>query len=166
MKKRILPVPFIILFFFPPVGIYAHGVRGQVASGGIVVAGEYSTGEPMSYAKVDISAPGSRLPFQSGRTDRNGRFCFFPDTPGQWKIVISDERGHRLEVKVSVNEAMKLKSVQKNNGAIPGRRSIYERAIMGVSIIFGISGILLWLRWKKIYGEIEKQGLTASRSAR
>ncbi len=47
--------------------IYAHGVRGRVDAGGMVVTAQYDTGEPMSYAKVNISAPGAKLSFQSGR---------------------------------------------------------------------------------------------------
>jgi nickel transport protein len=57
----------------------------------------------MSYAGVEITAPDAKLPFQSGRTDRNGYFCFRPDAPGRWKITIKDEDGHfvRLGTKVS-----------------------------------------------------------------
>jgi len=148
VEQHILFVSFIILFLFCPTGSYAHGVRGQVALGGIVLAGEYSTGEAMRYARVDITAPGSSLPFQSGRTDRNGRFCFFPYTPGQWKIVISDEMGHRLEVKASVNAAMKLDSIQRNRGRILGNLPEYERILMGVSIIF-------WHSWIPVLVERE-----------
>lgn len=129
--------------------LYAHGVRGKTGKGGIVVIAEYTTGEPMSYAKVNISAPGSKLSFQSGRTDRNGRFCFFPDAPGQWKVVVDDEIGHRLEVNVAVNKLLEIKSNQQNAGPFLGRLSEYERVLMGVSIIFGIAGIIFWWRGKR-----------------
>jgi len=74
----------------------------------------------MSYARVKISAPGAKLTFQSGRTDRNGRFCFFPDTPGDWKVVVDDEMGHRLEVMVPVNKSMELKTNQKHGSRAEG----------------------------------------------
>ena len=97
-----------MIFLLPP-GPYAHGVKGKVDSGGVVITAQYDTGEAMSYARVNISAPGARVTFQSGRTDRNGRFCFSPDAPGNWIVVVDDEIGHRLEVVVPVNKAKKIK---------------------------------------------------------
>ena len=86
------------MIFLPLPLLYAHGVKSTVEKGGIVVTAQYDTGEAMSYARVKISAPGARLTFQSGRTDRNGRFCFYPDGPGDWEMIVDDEMGHRLEV--------------------------------------------------------------------
>lgn len=138
-----------------PYQLCAHGVRGKVDSGGVVVIAEYDTGEPMSYAKVNILAPKAKLPFQSGRTDRNGRFCFSPDTSGEWKVVVDDEMGHRLEVMVPVDEAMQLKTNQRAGGL---DRSLfrYARVIIGISIIFGIFGSLLgWMSHKKLRDELK-----------
>ncbi len=101
-------------------------------------------------AKVKMSAPGADVIFQSGRTDRNGRFCFLPDATGNWKVVVDDEIGHRLEVTVPVSEPLELKSQQQNGEQIKSSLSRYERAIIGICIIFGISGILFWWRGKKI----------------
>ena len=84
------------------------------------------------------------------RTDRNGRFCFFPDIPGEWKLVVNDEMGHRLEVRVSVDESMALQADQEGGNIGQGRLSRLERAVIGISIIFGISGILFW--WKTLKG--------------
>ena len=131
--------------------VHAHSVKGYVSLGGIVVTAQYDTGEPMSYARVEISAPDSKLPFQSGRTDRNGRFCFFPDTSGDWKVVVDDEMGHRLEVIVPVNEAMQLKTNQKAGGPLLRSFSRYTGVILGISVIFGIFGSLLgWMSHKKL----------------
>ena len=82
----------------------AHGVEGTVQPGGLTVACQYSTGEPMSYAKVTIFAPGSDQPFQVGHTDKNGRFGFFPDALGDWRLTADDGMGHRLEVKAPVTD--------------------------------------------------------------
>jgi len=144
------------LAFLLPPPLFAHGVKGSVKEGGLVVTAQYDTGEVMSYARVRISAPGAKLPFQSGRTDRNGRFCFFPDAQGDWKVVVDDEMGHRLEVMVPVNEAMELKSNQQNRGLVLSSLSRYEKALMGISIIFGLSGIFFWWRGKRIYRKINR----------
>jgi nickel transport protein len=89
------------------------------------------------------------LTFQSGRTDRNGRFCFFPDAPGDWKVVVDDEMGHRLEVRVPVNEALVLQANEQRGETGESPLSRYEKALMGICIIFGVSGVLVWWRGKK-----------------
>ena len=132
-----------------PAPVYAHGVMGKTGTGGIVVSAMYDTGEAMDYAKVTILAPDANLKFQSGRTDRNGRFCFFPDVSGNWKVVVDDEMGHRLEVNVTVDQAMVLRANPENGNARPNVLTRWEKAVMGVSIIFGISGILFWLKGRK-----------------
>ena len=142
------------LAFLLPSPLFAHGVKGTVKEGGLVVTAQYDTGEAMSYSRVKISAPDAKLPFQSGRTDRNGRFCFFPDTPGDWKVVVDDEMGHRLEVIVPVNEAKELKTDKQAGGSAESSLSRYEKALMGLSIIFGLSGIFFWWKGKRIYSKM------------
>jgi nickel transport protein len=124
-------------------------VTSKIDTGGIFVSAMYDTGEAMDYARITISAPGANLKFQSGRTDRNGRFCFFPDVSGDWKVVVDDEMGHRLEVNETVDEAMVLRTNPENTNARPGFLTRCEKAVMGVSIIFGISGILFWWKGRK-----------------
>ncbi len=110
----------------------------------------------MSYARVKILAPGAGLTFQSGRTDRNGRFCFFPDGPGDWEMIVDDEIGHRLKVMVPVDEAKELKKDQQAGGSAESSLSRYERALMGISIIFGIFGTILgWKGYKNRKPDIE-----------
>ena len=143
----------VFIFFFLgmvmlPSFLYAHGVMGRIDAGGIVVSAMYDTGEAMSYAKATILAPGAELNFQSGRTDRNGRFCFLPDVSGDWKVVVDDEMGHRLAVNVPVDEAMRLRSEPGDRSAGQGLSKV-ERVVMGISIIFGISGILFWWKGRK-----------------
>lgn len=128
---------------------YVHGVNGKVDAGGIVVTAEYDSGEAMSYAKVKISAPGAKITFQSGRTDRNGRFSFFPDTPGDWKVVVDDEMGHRLELSVPVDETLVFRDNQQRGETGESSSSRYEKALIGISIIFGISGIFFWWKGRK-----------------
>ena len=155
MKYKQLMIFLGIVFLLPGM-IYAHGVSGKVDSGGMVVTAQYDTGEPMSYAKVNISAPGAKLTFQSGRTDRNGRFCFFPDGPGDWKVVVDDEMGHRLEVAVPVDETMALQANQHPGESVGSSCGRYQRALMGISIIFGIFGIFFWWKGRAILRKIKE----------
>lgn len=89
------------------------------------------------------------LTFQSGRTDRNGRFCFVSDLAGDWKVVVDDEMGHRLEICVPVNEALALQAKQQRGEAAESSLCRYEKALMGISIMFGVFGVFFWWRGKK-----------------
>jgi nickel transport protein len=143
------------VIFLVPSPLWAHGVMGKVDAGGMVVSTEYDTGEAMSYARVQIWAPGEKLTFQSGRTDRNGRFCFFPDAAGDWKVVVDDEMGHRLEVAVPVDENLALPATQQPGEAGRHSPSIYQRAFTGISIIFGICGMFFWWIGRKKRGVLK-----------
>jgi len=145
--KEVLVLSLLIFAF--PCSAFAHGVQGKVHPGGVVVTAQYDSGEPMSYAKVKIWAPEGKLLFQSGRTDRNGRFSFFPDVAGNWKVVVDDEMGHRLEMAVPVNEDLVLEKHQDSGGTGKSGFSRYEKALMGICIIFGLFGIFSWSKRKK-----------------
>jgi nickel transport protein len=89
--------------------VLAHGLRGEINSHEAICAtATYDNGEPVSYAAVEIIAPNSKLPFQGGGTDRNGHFCFRPDSPGQWQVKISDGMGHQIELKSTVSQGVAL----------------------------------------------------------
>lgn len=122
--------------------VWAHGVEGEVRilSGAVVVTAWYDTGEPMSYARVEIYAPDSRFRFQSGRTDRNGRVAFVPDVPGTWRVIISDRLGHRLELRVKVT-APGESIGEVHGGGPPLPRPL--AAVVGVVLVLGIFG---WVR--------------------
>jgi nickel transport protein len=137
---------FSVLLCILPFSAFSHGTKGMVERGGLVVTAQYDTGEPMDYAKVTVLAPGAKLSFQSGRTDRNGRFCFFPDGPGEWEVVVNDEMGHRLEVKVPVDEQLVFQEGRNDRSPQEAGIPTFGKAAMGVSIIFGFCGLFLW--WK------------------
>ncbi len=149
--KMWIVIVFIVILAAYPLKSMAHGVRGKVASGGVIVKAEYTTGDPMSYAKVVITAPDKKIPFQIGRTDRNGRFCFYPDIPGKWKVVVEDGMGHRLEMNLPVKHVGHVGISGYVETPMQRRISKYLKAITGISIIFGIFGCLVgWKGYRKI----------------
>ena len=126
--------------------------------GGMVVAFRYSSGEAMSYAKVTVLAPGTSQPFQVGNTDKNGRFCFYPDALGEWRVTADDGMGHRLEVKVPVTDLDATKQILPTPGAASVSNTRSLRVLTGLSAIFGLSGFLFWfqgIRSKRGRKEIE-----------
>ena len=83
--------------------LYAdHTWQGTVA----LVQFAYAGGAVPTYAKVEVYSPAdAKVEFQNGRTDAQGRFAFMPDTPGQWRIIMADNMGHRVEHAVDVSSA-------------------------------------------------------------
>jgi len=138
-----------MVLLWPPQ-IFAHGVEGTVHPGGLTVACRYSTGEPMDFAKVTVLAPGSSQPFQVGHADKNGRFCFFPDAPGEWRLTADDNMGHRLEVKIPVTDLNSLQTIPPTaqGGSDSATRSL--RVLTGLSAIFFLSGLLVWWRGRRL----------------
>jgi nickel transport protein len=137
-------VLLMVLMF--PWQVLAHGVEGTVQPGGLTVACQYSTGEPMSYAKVTIFSPGTSQPFQVGYTDKNGRFCFYPDALGEWRVTAEDGMGHRLELKVPVTDLEAKKQIPPTSGAASVSNTRTLRVLTGLSAIFGLTGFLFWFR--------------------
>lgn len=149
MKRRPSCLVLIGLIFLWPLTAYAHGVTGTVDRGGLVVTARYDSGEPMSYARVTILSPDAEVNFQSGRTDKNGRFCFFPDTAGAWEVVVDDEIGHRLEVDVPIDKQLVWKEVRGSAEARGMMFSQYKKMILGVLMVLGLFSILFWGKSRK-----------------
>ncbi|WP_417912366.1 hypothetical protein [Candidatus Electronema sp. TJ] len=84
----------------------AHGTQGKTgdSSGTVCAAFSYDDGSPMSFSEVEVLSPAEqKLPFQTGRADRNGYFCFRPDASGRWKLTAKDEEGHQVRMSTSVS---------------------------------------------------------------
>jgi nickel transport protein len=122
-----------------------------------VVAARYHGGEAMSHARVIITAPNSEKPFQTGKTDKNGRFAFCPDTPGPWRVVVDDETGHRLNLKMDVDEDRIAGRTQPSGLAPSSPLDRGAKAFFGVSLILFIAGGLLWWRGQKAGRATAKQ---------
>ena len=122
---------------------WCHGVEGDIApSDGYVVAARYDDGEPMSYSEMEIKPPDSELPFQTGRTDRNGRLFFKPDRPGKWQVIVKDGMGHRLALELTVGEAEEDKSDEPVTRSGGGASSRAMGVVAGLSLIFGLAGLV------------------------
>ncbi|MFH0730721.1 MAG: hypothetical protein V2B19_30800 [Pseudomonadota bacterium] len=134
---------------------WAHGVEGSIEKAeGVCVTALYDDGEPMNYAAVEIKVPGSETVFQSGRTDRNGRFLFKPDGPGQWLAVVTDGMGHRLALThvAGGGEAGPV-PVETGLPVTSAGTSRPLKALAGLSIIFGLCGFLYGWRARRQFGE-------------
>ncbi len=158
MHNKTVCLIFVVFLLVPAGLARAHAVHGELKSrAAIEIRAVYDGGEPMSYAAVEITRKGEDLPFQTGRTDRNGCFAFTPDKPGTWQIVVKDGMGHRLSVNREID---KIHALAENTASLnpaeqgekTGSLSRLEKALAGIAIIFGLSGLAFWWR-----GRVERR---------
>nr|MCU0228623.1 hypothetical protein [Bryobacterales bacterium] len=93
-------------------------------------------------APPQTGAPASDA-FQTGRTDREGRFVFRPHVAGVWKISIDDEMGHRATTEVSVPEQESGQQTPLADSTDGGPRSTSDKLLVGLSLLFGVTGMLM-----------------------
>lgn len=153
MKSVFWSISFLTAMMLTAATARSHGVEGYVEKmNGYCITALYDDGEPMSYAAAEIKAPGSETIFQKGRTDRNGRFMILPDGPGMWQAIVQDGMGHRVRVEIDV--AGKEQGDQKTEAvyspAASGRVNRPLKIISGLSIIFGLCGVLYGWKARRI----------------
>jgi nickel transport protein len=104
----------------------------------VVIRAAYGGSDPVPFAKVQIFSPfSSEEEFQTAVTDRRGYFSFVPAGPGSWRVVIDDEEGHRRDIQVIIPQNFGSTSASPSAST-----SRLERALMGISLIFGATGFL------------------------
>ena len=133
---------FLLLILLGPAAgrpVSAHGIRYATGTGGIVVKAFFDDNRPAAGMFVSIFAPDQEDRFQSGKTDKNGRFAFFPDRAGTWEILVYDRMGHRLQIKVPVDTGLGPKESIESSGI-----ERYLKILMGLGII-AVVFFSLWL---------------------
>jgi nickel transport protein len=130
---------------------WCHGVEGRVDHvKAHCITARYDDGEPMSYAAVEIKAPQSEIAFQTGRTDRNGRFLVKTDAPGEYQAVVKDGMGHRLALDFTVSPDDDGRPTDKSPSPTVNRQmSRPMKVVAGLSIIFGVCGFLYGLKARR-----------------
>ena len=154
--KRI-PVRYIImyiaLFLCCSAGVMAHAINFETSvKPPVVVVNAYFTAtSPVSEALVEIYAPGSEQTYQTGRTDKSGNFAFLPDRTGDWSLKIDDERGHIDIVVVAVQDSFFDAASAVDNDKVSPKKSLSNlyRALIGLALIFGLTGIIYALKAKQ-----------------
>ena len=96
-----------ILTGLTPQPAQAHSVETDylMITDKLQFTAQYSGGEPLQKAKVQVFAPGNPdKPWLEGNTDADGKFSFKPDQqiPGDWEVRIgTGDHGDILEVPVT-----------------------------------------------------------------
>lgn len=151
MIRMVLVVFCFVGFAAMPFNAFAHGTDYRLIAKDMVVAVEffYSDKTPIQYAEILIFSPeNATVEYQNGRTDQNGRFAFLPETPGQWKLEVSDGMGHAVHAAITVNVHG---PEVKENGESSGKQfdvqtstktSVFDRSSMVVKVVLGLSLLL------------------------
>ena len=151
MKFSLAIVNCLIFLILMTTTCWSHGVDGYIEQTvGYCVTARYDDGEPMSYASVKIAAPDTEIEFQTGRTDRNGRFMFQPEVQGKWNVIVSDGMGHRLALPLEIGVDSTAAGTDDAGVSVPAPGASRPfKIIAGLSIIFGLCGTLYGWRARR-----------------
>lgn len=134
-------------------GAEAHSVEYQVENRGVSARFFFLPNEPASYSPYEIFGPGDSVPYQKGRTDKNGVASFLPDRSGKWTIKMiaeSEHGGHAASVDIDVKEGLLMESFSKPLVAA------YTKFFVAVGVLLSAFGI--WALWSA-----RRRGLNPSR---
>lgn len=98
-----------------PHAALAHGITVTLERHGdvVVAVSRYDGGIPVRGADVVVRAPGADAPFQTGKTDAEGRFVFMPAAAGEWQVAVDDGMGHRRTVRIEWAEPAPLRAAEE-----------------------------------------------------
>ena len=141
----------------------AHGTAYRVMDDATTITAEfyYQDKEPMRYAEVLVFSPlDEKVEYQNGRTDRYGRFAFYPDIAGTWRIEVNDGMGHmvlgNIEVGQVTNKDLKSEPNDTYGHSKAGERtSTLAKTALGLSLICNMVTVVYL--WKRKYTR-EKRG--------
>lgn len=124
---------------------YGHGVESSTFQGGVGIQVAYDHGAPIAAGTVLVYAPSDgENPYLQGVTDKHGRFAFVPDAPGEWRVEVEDATGHGLVRNITVTQEMVPEIHEEHH------LSLGQQILMGISIIFGITGIGYYVAARKV----------------
>lgn len=132
---------------------YGHALRAVEIphDNAIVMQFAYSTGEVPAFAKVEVYSPtDAAMEFQNGRTDTQGRFAFVPNAPGQWRVIMADNMGHRIEHETTVAHGGGTSPTAGAAADAWGGFATPLRALLGASLLLNLGTVAaLWRRRRK-----------------
>ena len=119
----------------------AHDLQHRIEEGtAVCVELFFADGNEFDFESYEVYRASEEIPFQVGRTDAHGRIVFLPDRAGTWRIKAFSEDGHGAEFSFTTDVKGEVRGAD---------RPLFERhlrIIVGVSVIFGLFGLLTLLR--------------------
>jgi nickel transport protein len=132
-----------------PATALAHEVLHEVRpAGAVAVRASYADGEALAYSSYEVWSPTDpKIPWQKGRTDREGWLAFVASTPGAWRVRVVGADGHGLDTLVEVAAPGPAAGPAATPTASPataaGGLGAALRPLLGVLLIAALFGGLL-----------------------
>jgi nickel transport protein len=122
---------------------WAHEVHHRIeTSAAVVVTLTYANGQPFAYEKYALTPAGQETPQQVGNTDAQGRIAFVPGAMEKWRVQATSADGHGVNLDFTVP----LTGITATTAESTPR---WLLAMLGLSLIFGIFGLIQLLAKKK-----------------
>lgn len=119
----------------------AHELQHSVHEGmAVSVTLSFADGSPFAFEAYEVYRADEDIPFQVGRTDAQGRVVFIPDRAGSWRVKAFSEDGHGVDFSFTTGVTGDVGGAN----APPLARPL--RILVGVSVIFGVFGLVTLLR--------------------
>ncbi len=168
MTKSIFLCSVLLLVF--SVSAMAHAIRFEVEKHypAVTVHAYFSRTASLVDASVEVFAPGNEEVFQKGRTDKYGFFTFRPDESGSWRVTVDDGMGHFDRTTVNVSDKFfkadeliidEEKTTEEDTAVVSDGKQekvqqseipMIYRIIFGLSLIFGLTGIIYGIKAKML----------------
>ena len=127
----------LLLCFWLPGRAAGHDLQHSIEEGpAVTVKLFYTDGEAFSFESYEVYHAGEDIPFQVGRTDALGRVVFRPDRAGTWHVKVFSKDGHGVDLSLTTGTQGAIESADRT------LFERYSRLVVGVSIIFGIFGLV------------------------
>lgn len=97
MRRALQRGPALLLALLASAAA-AHEVSHEIVYGrAVAVRARFAGAEPLAYAEYQVFSPSDpKIPWQKGRTDRDGWLAFVPSEPGEWRVQVADDTGHGM----------------------------------------------------------------------
>jgi len=119
----------------------AHELQHSVGEGAAVsVKLSFADGNAFAFEAYEVYRADDDIPFQVGRTDAQGRVVFIPDRAGTWRVKAFSEDGHGVDFSFTTGVSSDARDA---NAPALGR---HLRILVGVSVIFGVFGLVTLFR--------------------
>ncbi len=136
MRRFLLPIALVFLLCAAPAA--AHELRYDVdrRTDALSVTLATDDGDVFSFEEYAIYRGNEAEPFQVGKTDARGRIAFLPDGAGRWRVKAFSQSGHGVDFSLETDAAGTVVALER---PLIDR---YARLITGVSLLFGLFGLL------------------------
>lgn len=133
---------FMLVLFFTGV-LSAHNLKHTLSwDESVTITLQFVKEGDFSFQSYEVYAPKTKIPFQVGRSDVQGRVVFLPNSSGKWLVKIFSEDGHGKIIEVDIDKNNKGQKIVQNT-------SILGRLLWGFLLLFSVFGVMYFTKRKK-----------------